>query len=43
MLLIGGMGVEQLDDLFAAAEVTLDDSTLAAIDVVSQEFMYPMG
>lgn len=41
--IVGATTVEQLGDLFAAAEVTLDDGTLAAIDVVSQEFMYPMG
>ena len=31
------------DDIFAAADVTLDAEVLAKIDVVSAEHLYPMG
>ena len=41
--IVGATKLDQLDDLFAAADVVLDDDTLAAIDKVSKEVMYPMG
>jgi aryl-alcohol dehydrogenase-like predicted oxidoreductase len=34
---------DQLDDIFAAADLTLPDDVIKAIDLVSKEFMYPMG
>lgn len=41
--IVGATRVEQLDDILAAAEVTLDADTLARIDAVSREIRYPMG
>ena len=41
--IVGASRVEQMDAILAAAEVTLDADTLAAIDAVSKDIMYPMG
>jgi len=41
--IVGATSVEQLDDIFAAADLTLDSEVLAKIDEVSQEIRYPMG
>lgn len=41
--IIGVSRLDQLDPILAAADVTLDADTLAAIDAVSREIMYPMG
>jgi aryl-alcohol dehydrogenase-like predicted oxidoreductase len=41
--IVGATRVEQLDDILAAADVTLDADTLARIDAVSREIRYPMG
>jgi hypothetical protein len=35
--------VEQLDDILAAADVTLEPAVMASIDDVSREIRYPMG
>jgi aryl-alcohol dehydrogenase-like predicted oxidoreductase len=41
--IVGATRVDQLDDIFAAADVTLSADVLAAIDGVSREIRYPMG
>lgn len=41
--IVGATTPEQLDPILAAAEVTLDPATLAAIDEVSRAVPYPMG
>ncbi|MCK9467831.1 MAG: aldo/keto reductase [Porticoccaceae bacterium] len=41
--IVGVTSEAQLDDILAAADVVLDAETLAKIDEVSQEIMYPMG
>ena len=41
--IVGATREEQLDDILAAADVTLSQETLDEIDAVSREFMYPMG
>lgn len=41
--IVGATRPEQLDDILAAADVTLDADTLAAIDTVSKAIAYPMG
>ncbi|MEZ5557568.1 MAG: aldo/keto reductase [Pseudomonadales bacterium] len=41
--IVGATRVEQLDDIFAAAEVTLSEEVLSAINAVSREIRYPMG
>ena len=41
--IVGATSTDQLDDIFAAADVTLSDETLAKIDEVSKQYMYPMG
>ncbi len=41
--IVGATSPDQVDDIFAAADVTLSAETLAAIDQVSQEIRYPMG
>lgn len=41
--IVGATATDQLDDIFAAADVTLSDETLAKIDEVSKQIMYPMG
>lgn len=41
--IVGASHEDQLDAILAAADVTLDDDILKAIDAVSQEIPYPMG
>jgi aryl-alcohol dehydrogenase-like predicted oxidoreductase len=41
--IVGATSEDQLDDIFAAGDVTLDDDVLKKIDAVSKEFLYPMG
>jgi aryl-alcohol dehydrogenase-like predicted oxidoreductase len=41
--IVGATSAEQVPDILAAAEVTLDAETLKRIDAVSKEIMYPMG
>jgi aryl-alcohol dehydrogenase-like predicted oxidoreductase len=41
--IVGATRVDQLDEIFAAADVTLSDDVLAAIDAVSRDIRYPMG
>lgn len=41
--IVGATRVDQLDDIFRAADVTLSDEVLKRIDAVSKEHLYPMG
>lgn len=41
--IVGATREDQLADIFAAADLTLDADTLKAIDAVTKEIMYPMG
>ena len=41
--IVGATSPEQLPDILAAADVTLDADTLAKIDAVSRDIPYPMG
>jgi aryl-alcohol dehydrogenase-like predicted oxidoreductase len=41
--IVGATDVNQLDDILAAADVTLPKETLDRIDQVSRDIMYPMG
>ena len=41
--IVGASREEQLDDIFAAVDLTLAPEVLAEVDAVSREFMYPMG
>jgi aryl-alcohol dehydrogenase-like predicted oxidoreductase len=41
--IVGATHEDQLADIFAAADVTLDADTLARIDAVSKDILYPMG
>jgi aryl-alcohol dehydrogenase-like predicted oxidoreductase len=41
--IVGVTREEHLDDIFAAADVTLSAETMAAIDAVSKDILYPMG
>jgi aryl-alcohol dehydrogenase-like predicted oxidoreductase len=41
--IVGATHEDQLPEIFAAADLTLDDSVMKAIDAVSREIMYPMG
>ena len=41
--IVGASREEQLDDILAAADLTLAQEVLAEVDAVSREFMYPMG
>ena len=41
--IVGATRVDQLDDIFAAADVTLSKETLEQIDAVSKQHRYPMG
>ena len=41
--IVGATRVEQLDDILAAADVTLEPAVKASIDDVSREIRYPMG
>jgi len=41
--IVGATTAEQVPELMAAAEVTLDAETLKRINAVSREILYPMG
>ena len=41
--IVGASQEDQLDDIFAAADLVLSDETMKAINKVSKEIMYPMG
>ena len=41
--IVGATRVDQLDDILAAADVTLEPAVMASIDDVSSEIRYPMG
>ena len=41
--IVGASRLDQVDEILAAADLTLDKETLDAIDQVSREVMYPMG
>ena len=41
--IVGATGPDQLDDILAAADLTLDADILGKIDAVSKEILYPMG
>ena len=41
--IVGATALEQVDDLLAAADVTLSGETMKLIDKVSREIRYPMG
>jgi aryl-alcohol dehydrogenase-like predicted oxidoreductase len=41
--IVGATREDQLDDIFAAADLTLGDDILKAIDAVTRELLYPMG
>jgi aryl-alcohol dehydrogenase-like predicted oxidoreductase len=41
--IVGATRVDQLDDIFKAADVTLSDEVLKRVDQVSKEHLYPMG
>jgi aryl-alcohol dehydrogenase-like predicted oxidoreductase len=41
--IVGATTIDQLDDIFAAANVTLSKETMKKINAVSKQYMYPMG
>ena len=41
--IVGVTHEDQLDEIFAAADLTLDADVMKKIDAVSKEIMYPMG
>lgn len=41
--IVGATHPDQLDDILAAADLTLDADTMRKIDAVSKEILYPMG
>ena len=41
--IVGATHVDQLPDIFAAADLVLDQAVMAKIDAVSKAFLYPMG
>ncbi len=41
--IVGATRLDQVDDILAAADLTLDKETLKRIDAVSKEIPYPMG
>jgi aryl-alcohol dehydrogenase-like predicted oxidoreductase len=41
--IVGASRLDQVDDILAAADLTLPAEVLAEIDKVSREYMYPMG
>lgn len=41
--IVGVSTFDQLDDILAAADLTLSDDIMKAIDAMSKEIMYPMG
>ncbi|MFT7218434.1 MAG: aryl-alcohol dehydrogenase-like predicted oxidoreductase [Candidatus Azotimanducaceae bacterium] len=41
--IVGATSTDQLEDIFAAADLTLTPETMKKIDAVSKEIMHPMG
>lgn len=41
--IVGASREDQVDEIFAAIDLVLNDETMKAIDKVSKEIMYPMG
>ena len=41
--IVGVRNVDQLDDIFAALEVRLNEETLEECDAVHKQHLYPMG
>ena len=41
--IVGATHIDQVDEILAAADVTLGTDILAEIDKVSKEILYPMG
>jgi len=41
--IVGATSEDQLDDIFAAGDLTLSAETMAKIDAVTKEILYPMG
>jgi aryl-alcohol dehydrogenase-like predicted oxidoreductase len=41
--IVGATHEDQMDEILMASDLVLSEETLAAIDQVSQEIMYPMG
>ena len=41
--IVGATHTDQLPDIFAAADLTLSDETMKAVDAVTKEYLYPMG
>ncbi|MET0181557.1 MAG: aldo/keto reductase, partial [Caulobacterales bacterium] len=41
--IVGATHENQVDDILAAAEITLSKDVLKKIDAISKEFLYPMG
>ncbi len=41
--IVGATHVDQVDDILAAADLTLSDEVLKKIDAVTKEILYPMG
>jgi aryl-alcohol dehydrogenase-like predicted oxidoreductase len=41
--IVGVTREDQLDDIFAAADVVLSPEVLKAIDAVTRDILYPMG
>ena len=41
--IVGVSKEDQLDEIFAAADLTLEPDTMKKIDAVSKEILYPMG
>jgi len=41
--IVGATRTDQLDDIFAAADMTLSTEVMERIDAVSKEILYPMG
>ena len=41
--IVGATHPDQLDNILAAADLTLDAETVRKIDAVSKEILYPMG
>ena len=41
--IVGATSTDQLDDIFAAADLELDQDVMTRIDAVTKEILYPMG
>ena len=41
--IVGATHIDQVADILAAADLTLDAEVLKKIDAVSKEILYPMG